>query len=116
MITSDNFLCNSFRDNRRGDWEAISESFSSSQDIRVRVRRGQGLMSPECTGAGETALNFIVDKNGTNFVASSTESGEEFWGCNVDTAFALDRLYEHAAGGLCDEIFENRNVVEGAMF
>lgn len=55
-------------------------------------------MGPKLAGAAESALDFVVNEDGTDFVTASAEGGEERGSGDVDAAFTLDGLDEDAAG------------------
>jgi len=55
-------------------------------------------MSPEGACAGKTTLNLVVDQQRANFRTSCTQRIQEIGRRNVNTAFALDRLNDDAAG------------------
>ena len=60
-------------------------------------------MGPERARARKSALDFVVDEDGADFIAAVAEVLEEGGGCDVDAAFALDGLDDYTAGFLCDE-------------
>ena len=77
---------------------------------------GEVLMCPELACARESALDFVVDEDGADVVAAGSEGLEEGGRCDVDAAFALDGLDDHAAGFGGYEVFDAGFVVVGAVF
>lgn len=100
------------------DGDAVAEGFGGGEDVWV----GGGVVSvevvavgPEFAGAGEAALDFVEDEQSGVAVAVIAEGVEEFRGGDVDAAFALDGLDDHAAGLRGDEAGEGFDVVEMAV-
>ena len=77
---------------------------------------GEVGVSPHLTGTGETALDFVVDEDGADFVAAGSERLEEYGVGDVDAAFALDGFDYDAAGFFGDKVGDRGAVVVGAVF
>ena len=95
------------------DGEAVSERFGRGEDVGMGV--GEVLVGPEVPGAGEPALDFVVDEDGADVVAAGAEGAEERRRRYVDAAFALDGLDDDAAGFGGDEVAKAGLVVVGAV-
>ena len=72
-------------------------------------------MCPQLAGSGETALNFIVDENGADFVTAGTKRLEELRGGDVDATFTLDGLDENTACIFRNEISDPSDIVVGTI-
>ena len=114
MIARHDALGHLLRDHGGADGEPVAERFRGGEDVRVSRRR-KVLVGPEAAGAGEAALDFVVDEDGADVVAAAAERGQERGRGDVDAAFALDGLDDDAAGALRDELLEAGFVVEGAV-
>lgn len=93
------------------DWESVSESLGHGNDIGMGVWTS-GLMGPEVTGTAETALNLIVDEEGSNLSATSTEGLEELGASRVDSSLTLNWLDNDTAGLLGNEVLQLVDLVQ----
>ena len=76
---------------------------------------GEVLVGPELAGAGESALDFVVDEDGADFRAAVSEVLEELGGGDVDATFSLNRLDYDAAGIFGDEVVDAGFVIVGPV-
>ena len=76
VIARDHAFGYIFCDHGRADGEAIAECFCCGEDIGMCGRREVGV-SPHLTSAGKTALDFVVDEDGADFIAAVSERLEE---------------------------------------
>ena len=91
VVAREDALRNGFGHEGRANGEAVAERFCRRENVGVRGG-GQVAVRPEGTGAGEPALDFIVDEHGADFVTAVSERLQELQRAFVDAAFALDRL------------------------
>lgn len=93
--------------------EAVAEGLGGGDDVRVGLL-GEVGVGPESAGAGETALDLIVDEDGADLAAALGQGDQELVRRGRDAAFALNGLDNDTAGLLGDGLVDGGDVVEGA--
>ena len=102
VVAGHDLACHVFTDDGGTYWKSIAERFCSCEHVRMGVF-WEGGVSPECAGAGETALDLVEYEEGADFCAAGAESCEKFRGGYVNAAFSLDGLDEDAASLVGDK-------------
>ena len=77
------------------DGETVRQRFRHRHEIRFGVLHE--LMSPELTGATQTALDLVVDEERVGVIANLSQTAQKLGVGGVDTTLALHRLHEHRA-------------------
>src|SRR6201999_2968946 len=95
MVARHNLARNKVVRQRRSHGETIAQSLGCGDDVRMRFS-GQRSVGPEGAGSAKTALDLIVDEHWAERPAGAPGGGKEGRCGDVDAAFALDGLDEHA--------------------